>query len=149
MNVLRILEELEDIIESGSSIPFAHKVLVDKTEALELIKEIRIQLPDEIKQAQWIKEERQRILVEAQQESDTIIEEANKHIKAMIEQDEITRHARKQAEEIIAQAQINAKEMRLGARDYVDELLSSAEKVLIKQVETLQENRNEIKGMKG
>lgn len=149
MNVLRLLEELEDIIESGSSIPFAHKVLVDRTDVLELIKEIRIQLPDEVKQAQWIKEERQRILVEAQQEADTIKEEANKHIKAMIEQDEITKHARKQAEEIIAQAQTNAKEMRLGARDYVDELLASTEQKMIKLVETLQENRNEIKGMRG
>ncbi len=149
MNVLRLLEELEDIVENGSSIPFAHKVLVDKTDILELIKEIRIQLPDEIKQAQWIKEERQRILVEAQQEADTIIEEANKHIMSLIEQDEITKQSRKQAEEIIAQAQTNAKEMRLGARDYVDELLSSAEQKLIGLVETLQENRSEIKGMKG
>lgn len=149
MNVLRLLEELEDIIESGSSIPFAHKVLIDRTDALELIKEIRIQLPDEVKQAQWIKEERQRILVEAQQEADTIKEEANKHIKVMIQQDEITKKARKQAEDIIAQAQVNAKEMRLGARDYVDGLLASTEQKLIKLVETLQENRNEIKGMKG
>lgn len=148
MKVLKLLEELEDIIESGSSIPFAHKVLVDKNEVLELIKEIRIQLPDEIKQAQWIKEERQRILVEAQQEADVVLEEANKHIMEMVDENEITKAARQQAGEIIAQAQINAKELRIGARDYVDELLGQAENSFIKLIETIQENRNEIKGMK-
>ncbi|SCY85137.1 ATPase [Alkaliphilus peptidifermentans] len=149
MSVLKLLEELEDIIESGSSIPFANKVMVDRNDALEIIKEVRIHLPDEIKQAQWIKEERQRILVEAQQEADMILEEANKHIRELIEEDEITKRAQKQAEEIIAQAQNNAKEMRIGAREYVDELLGLTEDKLIEIIETVKENRNEIKGMKG
>ena len=115
MKVLKLLEEIEEIVENGSSIPFANKVLVDKEDILEIIKEIRLILPDEIKQAQWIKEERQRILIEAQQEGEAIIEDANKQISAMIEKDEITKQHKK-IEEIITQAQINAKEMRLGAR---------------------------------
>lgn len=148
MDVLRLLEELEEIVESGSSIPFAHKVLVDKDEILEIIKEIRLHLPDEVKQAQWIKEERQRILVEAQQEAEAIIQEANEHIAAMVEQDEITKIARKQAEDIITQAQTGAKEMRLGARDYADEILSKVQQTLTDLVETINNNRNELKGMK-
>ncbi len=148
MKVLSLLEELEDIVESGSSIPFAHKVLVDRGEILELIKEIRIQLPDEVKQAQWIKEERQRILVEAQQEADVILEEASKHIKEMVDGNEITRTAQMQAEEIINQAQISAKELRIGAREYADELLASAENSLSKLMETVRENRSELMGMK-
>lgn len=127
---------------------FCTKVLVDKGEILEIIKEIRIHLPDEIKQAQWIKEERQRILAEAQQEADTISEEANKHILSMIEQDEITKLANEQAEKIITQAQNNAKEMRLGAKDYVDGLLQSVELDLADLINTIKENRNELEGMK-
>ncbi len=148
MEVLRLLEELEDIIESSSSIPFAHKVLVDSDEVLEIIKEIRIHLPDEVKQAQWIKEERQRILVDAQQEADTIIQEANEHIAAMVEEDEITKMAEKQAETIIGQAQTGAKEMRLGARDYADEILAEVETLLHELVETINNNRNELREMK-
>ncbi|ABW18988.1 ATP synthase subunit B family protein [Alkaliphilus oremlandii] len=148
MSVLQLLEEIEDIIESGSSIPFAQKVLIDKRELLEIIKDIRIKLPDEVKQAQWIKEERQRILAEAQQEADTILEEANNHILSMIDQSEITRKANERAEEIIAQAQNSAKEMRLGAKDYVDSMLESAQENLIELVNTIKINRDEIKGMK-
>lgn len=147
MSVLRLLEELEDIIESSSSIPFAQKVLVDKGEILEFIKEIRIRLPDEIKQAQWIKEERQRILAEAQQEADTVLEEANRHILEMVDQDEITKLANEQAQEIIGQAQENAKEMRLGAKDYVDGILESLELDLLDLINTVKENREEIKGI--
>ena len=148
MSVLQLLEEIEDIIESGSSIPFAQKELIDKRELLEIIKDIRIKLPDEVKQAQWIKEERQRILAEAQQEADTILEEANNHILSMIDQSEITRKANERAEEIIAQAQNSAKEMRLGAKDYVDSMLESAQENLIELVNTIKINRDEIKGMK-
>lgn len=148
MDILSLLEELEDIVESGSSIPFAQKVLVDRNEILEIIKDVRIQLPDEVKQAQWIKEERQRILAEAQQEADTILEEANNHISSMIDQSEITKKANDQAEDIIIQAQNSAKEMRLGARDYADSLLESTQANLMDVINTIKENRDELKGMK-
>ncbi len=148
MNVLKLIEELEDIIENCSSIPFVQKVLVSKGEVLEIIKEIRIHLPDEIKQAQWIKEERQRILAEAQQEADAISEEANKHILSMIDQNEITKLANEQAQKIITQAQNSAKEMRLGAKDYVDSLLESIELDLTDLINTVRENRDELRGMK-
>ena len=147
MKVLQLLDELEDIIENSSSIPFAGKTLVDRGELLELLKEVRIHLPDEIKQAQWIKEERQRILIEAQKEADSMLHDARKHIEEMIEKDEITKKAHKRSEEIITQAQINAKEIRIGARQYADELLAGVEKNLADLVDIVKVNRKELKGM--
>lgn len=149
MNVLHLIDELEDIIENSSSIPFAGKVFIDRGEILEIIKEIRIQLPDEIKQAQWIKEERQRILIEAQQEADSTLQDAKVHIEAMVEKDEITKLAHARSEEIISQAQANAKEIRIGARQYADELLGEMEQSLIDMMDTIKQNRKELKGMKG
>lgn len=149
MKVLQLLDELEDVIENSSSIPFAGKCLIDRGEMLEILKEIRIQLPDEVKQAQWIKEERQRILIEAQRDADSTIQDARKHIEEMIEKDEITKKAHKRAEEIISQAQDNAKEIRLGARQYADELLAGVESSLEELIGTIKTNRNELKGMKG
>ncbi|WP_053956957.1 ATPase [Inediibacterium massiliense] len=149
MDALHLLDELEDIIENSSSIPFAGKSLVDKEEILDLIKEIRIQLPDEVKQAQWIKEERQRILLEAQKEADAIIEDAKIHIEELVDRDEITKEAQKRAEEMISEAQMNAKEVRLGARQYTDELLGSVEKSIERILDTIKDNRNELRGMKG
>ncbi|SDZ01931.1 hypothetical protein SAMN05660462_01545 [Proteiniborus ethanoligenes] len=148
MDVLKLLDEIEDIIEGSSTIPFAGKVLVDKNEVLDVIREIRIKLPDEIKQAEWIKEERQRILAEAQNEADTIIDEVKLHIEEMVEQDEITKQAHERSEEIITKAQNNAKEIRIGAREYADGLLKEVENNLKSIIDTLERNRQELNGFK-
>ena len=66
MEIFTLLETLEDILEKSRTVPFSNKGIVDKEEILELIKEIRLKLPDELKQAKWVKEERARILDEAQ-----------------------------------------------------------------------------------
>jgi vacuolar-type H+-ATPase subunit H len=147
MDVLQLLEELEDIVESGSTIPFVSKALVDKNELLEIIKEVRIHLPDEMKQALWIKEERQRILLEAQQEAEQTIMEARKHADELVDQDEIVQMARQKAEEIITQAQIGARDMKMSARDYTDELLEQTGNTLKEMVQTIEENRLELKQM--
>ena len=60
MQIMYLLEQLEDAIESATGVPFSSRVLVDGEEILSLIQDIRVNLPDEIKQAQWIKEERKR-----------------------------------------------------------------------------------------
>lgn len=149
MNVLRLLEKLEDIIESSSTMPFGGKTLIDKEETLDIIEEIRVQLPDEVKQAQWIKEERQRILIEAQKEADNMTFDAKEHVEGMVERDEITKKAQRRAEEIISEAQRNAKEIRIGARQYADELLVDMEKNMHNILDILSSNREELKGMKG
>ena len=64
MEIFTLLETLEDMLENSKKVPFTTRGMVDKEEMLEIIKEIRIKLPDELKQAKWVKEERQRILVE-------------------------------------------------------------------------------------
>lgn len=146
MDVLKLIDEIEDIIEAGTSVPFSGKVLVDKVEILEIIKDIRIRLPDEIKQASWIKEERQRILAEAQKDADTIIKEAEYKLEELIDQNEITKKAMGRAEEIINKAQTNAKEIRLGSVDYADSLLLEQQESLKELIILINNNRKELRG---
>lgn len=105
MEMLSILETLEDLVEKSVTVPFSGKCLVDKEEILEIIKEIRLKLPDDIKQAKWIKEERQRILLEAQKEANNIIKDAENKIASLIDEHEITKKAYEQSNEIISNAQ--------------------------------------------
>jgi vacuolar-type H+-ATPase subunit H len=146
MEVLRLIDEIEDILENASTLPFSNKVVIDAEEILEILKEIRIKLPDEIKQANWIKEERQRILAQAQKDADTILNEAESKLKELIDQNEITKKAKETAEEIITKAQNNAKEIRLGALEYADNILYETQQNLKKLIETLNENRQELRG---
>ncbi len=146
MDILRLIDEIEDIIENGSSVPFSSKVMIDANDIYDIISEIRIKLPEEIKQANWIKEERQRILAEAQKEADTIINEAELRLKELIEEDEITKKAKELAEEITTRAQNNAKEIRLGALEYADNILANTQEDLKRLIEILNENRQELRG---
>ena len=76
MEVLSILNELEEMIEGSRSV-FGNKASIDKNRAIELITDIRIGLPDDFKQAEWISQERQRIIYDAQEEAEKIISDAN------------------------------------------------------------------------
>lgn len=145
MEILSILETLEDLVEKSMSVPFSGKCLVDKEEILEIVKEVRLKLPDDIKQAKWVKEERQRILLEAQKEANTIIKDAEGKIAALVDEHEITKKAYEQANEIISSAQKNAREIRLGTRDYADSVLNKVEDILKDTLDVIKMNREEIK----
>lgn len=127
-NIIELLEYLQNIVETSSKMPITGKVLVDKRETLDLIDEIINRLPDEFKKAQWIVEEKERILSEAISDSDAIKKESMDMLRKHVENHDITRDAKMRAEEVIASAQRDAKAMRLGARDYADEILSQLEK---------------------
>jgi vacuolar-type H+-ATPase subunit H len=146
MEVLKLIDEIEDIVESGTGVPFSGKVMVDKFEILEILKEIRIKLPDEIKQASWIKDERQRILAEAQKDADTLLKETEYRLEELVDQDEITKKASSRAEEIITKAQSNAKEIRLGALEYADSLMEETQENLKELIQLINENRKELRG---
>lgn len=148
MNILNLLDLLEDELEKGASIPFSGKSLVNRDKCLDIIRDIRLNLPDEIKQAEWIKKERQRILVDAQREAETIVQEAEQRIKSMIDENEITQRAYLASREIIETAQENAKEIRLGAKEYADSLLQEIDSYLLQHLEVLRNNRQELNAMK-
>ena len=123
MKVLELLDELDEIIEVASSVPVVRKVMVDPNEITEIVKEIRLELPDEIQQAQWIKNERTRILDEAKIEYERIIEEAKQKAEKLVEEDEITILSKNKAEEILRIARENSSVMKMSILDYTDSML--------------------------
>ncbi|MBR2744716.1 MAG: ATPase [Clostridia bacterium] len=145
MEIFTLLENIEDILEKSKGVPFSNKVLVDKEEILEQISELRLKLPEELKQAKWIKEERQRILVEAQKEADDIVKEAENRIISMIDEHEITKKAYEKKAEIIETANEMSREISKGTKDYADNVLNGIEVALQEALKIIQNNRNELK----
>jgi len=72
-DALELISELEDLIDKGVSVPFTGRCLLDKEELLELIQEIKFNLPTDLEQAKWIKSERQNIINDATKEAEDII----------------------------------------------------------------------------
>ena len=145
MEMFDLIEQVEDLLENGFTIPIIRKTLVDKQEVMELFEELRLNLPEEIKQAKWVKEERTRIISEAHQEAANIIKETEEQRKQMVEEHQITQKAYEQANEIIESAQKSARDIRLGARQYVENILTSLESRLTSQIEEIQAGREELR----
>ncbi len=145
MEIMSILETLEETVEKYIGLPFSGRCIADREEILELIKEIRLKLPDDIKQARWITEERQRILLEAQKEANSIIEETENRISSLIDDHEITRKAYERANDVISAAQKNAREIRLGTKEYADGILTKVEEILNDTLDVIKMNKGELK----
>ena len=159
MEIFTLLETLEDILEKSKQLPFTNKCIVEKEEILDIIKEVRLKLPDELKQAKWIKEERGRIMQEAQKEADDIVKEAENRIIAMIDEHEITRKAYEQKTQIIESANEMSRELSRQSKDYADSILGDIENTINNAratmetievsmqnaLETIRNNRKELK----
>ncbi len=159
MEIFTLLETLEDLLEKSKIVPFTNKSIVSKNEILDIIKEVRLKLPDELKQAKWIKEERERIIAEAQKDADDIVKEAENRIISMIDEHEITKKAYEKKTEIIATANDIYREFSNNASSYADGVLKEVEDTMLKlcetinnvemnlqsRIETVQEQRKQLK----
>lgn len=166
MKVLELLSEIEEIVDTASGFPLTGKIMVDSKELLEIVNEIRTSLPDEIQQAQWIKNEHDRILDEAKTEYETIVRDAQNQAEQMVSKDEIMTTARTRSEELMNATEENSRQLKMSTYDYVDGILfdfqermdkmeqtyfkdmfESLEKSFKAVNDTLASNREEIKEM--
>lgn len=145
MEILKMIDLLEDKVEQSKSIPILNRALIDKEEILAAIEEIRLNIPEDMKQARLIKEERKRIIAEAQTEADEIINNAKIKTEKMIDEHEITKKAYEQANQIVSAAQKNARELRMGARQYVDSLFADTDAKLIKAQSIIRKARADVR----
>ncbi|MBE5040348.1 ATP synthase subunit B family protein [Ructibacterium gallinarum] len=153
MDALELLDELEDIIDKGASVPFSGRCILERDELLDVLQELKLKLPEDLKQAKWIKEERQRILQEAQAEADEIIKTVEKKAVSMVDENEITKQAIAQGKQIVERAQAEAQAISDSAYNYSDNLLETVEKVVLGSMKEMEQcvaivrnNRSELRG---
>ena len=123
IRVMELLEDLEDVVEGATKVPMMNKVMIEAEEVNNIIKDIRLSLPDDVQQAKWIRDERDRIMAEAKAEYERIIREARKQADYLVEGSEITARATKLAQEIKQDAEMQARILKMRTYDYVDKML--------------------------
>jgi len=137
MSIHDAIDRIEYLIAHSRQIPLTRTVVVDQEEALGLIDDLRLSLPDEIKQARWTLQEQQRLLSEAQSEATRIINQASERAQTMIGQQELARRAEKQAEAMLRETSARADEIRRAADRYAGEVMQQLESQLLKTVATV------------
>lgn len=145
VDVLAKLAELEDLIENSSYAVFsANIVKVNKEDMLRLIKEIRIGLPNNVKQADWVQEKKDKIIKQAEEIADAKVKEAQEFCIKSASESEITKLAQRNAEEILDNAEQHAEAITEGARKYAVEMIGDVE-VKIKNIQKqLEKNKKEL-----
>ncbi|MGB4588374.1 MAG: ATPase [Clostridiaceae bacterium] len=124
IEITGLVEVLQEIIDDGSKMPFSKKILVDKGEVVAILDEIVQAIPDDLRTAQWVIGEKDRLLTEARTEYERTKAEVDMMMKEKIDNHDIVREAQIKAQEIISKAQTESKMVRLSAREYADSLLS-------------------------
>ena len=102
-------------------------------------------MPEELKQAKWVKEERERILEQANKEANDVVKDAENRIISMIDEHEITKKAYEQKAEIIEAANEMSREISNGTKEYADNVLQGIEVALEDALKIIQNNRKELK----
>ncbi|MBR2546899.1 MAG: ATPase [Eubacterium sp.] len=123
MTVLDLLDELEDIVDTAPNVPLTGKIMVESSEVLEIVDDIRKALPEDVKQAKWLKDEKERILAEAKEEYEKIIMEAKKQAGFLVDNNDITLKAKKRADSISDAADDYSRVLKMKTYDYLDKML--------------------------
>jgi vacuolar-type H+-ATPase subunit H len=137
MNIHEAIDRLEYVIAHSRQIPLTRTVVVDQEEVLACIDDLRLSLPDEIKQARWTLQEQQRLLSEAQAEAARTVSKAGERAQTMIGQHDLVKRAEKQAEALMREASVKAEETRRAADRYASDVMQSLEAQLLRTVATV------------
>ncbi len=145
MDILHLVDRLEELFNESKSIPFTHNVVVDEDLMLDIIDQMRVSIPEEIKKAQQLLAQRDRILAQTQEEANRTLALAREKGEQIVEHDAITEAARTRAEQIIEQAKIEAETTKREADQYVMETLSKLE---LEMDQALNQIRNGIRTLR-
>ncbi len=125
--LIEYLDELEDILDSGRGRPFSGKITVEKEKIFDIIGEIRLNLPHEIRHAKKIIEDHDRIIEDANNKATAILAEAEQRAQEIASEHQIYELATEAAEKLVEEAKKYSREVRLGTMSYVEEILNRTE----------------------
>ena len=127
MDILHLVDRLEELLNQSRPFPFTHNVIVDEDRMLDIIDQMRVAIPDEVKKAQQLTAQRDRILAQAQEEATRTIAIAREKSDQLLERDAIVQAAQVRADQVKNQALVDAEKTRRDADAYVLESLTHME----------------------
>jgi len=143
-SILKYLDTIEDILEDSKPVPFSGKIAVDREKIYEVIDEIRLNMPSEIRQSQKIIAEHDKIVADANAKASTLIKEAEDKVSKLIDEHEIYKQALEEGNEIIEESKKNARDMRINAMDYADEILVKTEEVVRESLDRISKQNQSV-----
>ncbi|HJS18292.1 MAG TPA: hypothetical protein VJ785_06075 [Anaerolineales bacterium] len=119
MDILQLIDRLEELFNESKNVPFTKNVMVDEDRMLDIIDQMRIAIPEEVKKAQQLLGQRDRVLAQAQEEANRTLEIARQKSDQMVAKDMVAVEGQRRSDMLLDQARIEAENIRADADDYV------------------------------
>lgn len=145
MEITRLIEEFENVVEESSRIPMTGRVIIHEDVLYKYLDGFRAMLPETIREAEWVIREKERILKQAEKEAETILDTAKSKLERIAGETEIVKEAKAQGEEIISNARDVSREIRQGAFTYADEVMARLQEQLEKTMSVIKQGREELR----
>lgn len=123
VDVLYLLDQLEEVLGAGSRVPLTSRTLVDEPEMLDIIDQIRLSIPEEIKAAKRVTEQRDQVIADAHAEADRLLRDADAQVAERLGEHHLVRAAEARAADIQDRALQQAADIRHEAEGYAHRVL--------------------------
>jgi len=144
VDILHLVDRLEALLNQSWRIPFTSNVVIHEDDFLDIIDQMRVSIPEEVKQARRVNAERDHVLEQAQQEADRIVALAQEQAGSLADDHEVMRSAYAKADDIVAQANRSAEVVQTEADVYVMESLSTLEEYLMRLLTTVRNGIRQV-----
>jgi vacuolar-type H+-ATPase subunit H len=124
MDIMHLIDRLEELFNESKAVPLTRNVMVDEERMLDIIDQMRIAIPEEVKKAQQLLNQKERMLAQAQEEANRTLALAREKANEMVQKDSISQESQRRADQILNQARADAEATRRDADEYVIESLA-------------------------
>ena len=140
------MDALTEMVETARSMPMSASCIVNRSEMLTLLDEVREMLPSELREAQFVIKDRDEVVEEGRRRAERLVNEAVVERDRLVSETEVVRQAEREADRVIEDANENARRMQMEVDDYVDAKLANFEVVLHKVLSAVERGRDKLRG---
>jgi hypothetical protein len=144
VDILYLLDQLEEVLGAGSRLPLTSRTLVDEQEILDILDQIRVSIPDELKAARRLTQDRDQVIADAQAEADRILRDADARAAERVADHHVVRTAEQRAGEIEDRAMRQAADTRREADAYAYRVLQKLREQVSQVAQTVDRGLAEL-----
>ena len=141
-DILEVIDRLEEVVSQGSRVPWGGKVMIEEDELLTLVDQLRMSMPQEIKQARRVVQDRQKIITDAQAEADKILSVAKERAEYLMNEQGLVNEAKARSEEILRQSREHSRKSMEEVDEYALQMITQLERVLQENLQQIREARD-------
>lgn len=144
VNLMVLIDQLEILVERAPEVPLIGKILIDADELFDLIDIIRTAIPVEVKRAEAVSSEREKMIAEGQEQAERMIAKAEEYAAKLVRNNEVYRQAEEESKRLYEETRRRAEEIEVGAKEYAEQIFSNLQEALQKTLTVIEKSKEEL-----